>query len=125
MKTKLFKFLIVGSVNTLFGYSLYALFIFCGLHYSIATLLSTIIGILFNFKTIGKFVFESRDNKLIHKFIAVYIFIYLLNVISLKIFVYYKTNLYLSGALLVLPLALISFYLNHQFVFTKGKNNEK
>ena len=75
MKTKLFKFLIVGSLNTLFGYSLYALFIFCGLHYSLGVLLSTSIGILFNFKTIDKFVFESSDNKLIHKFIAVYIFI--------------------------------------------------
>ena len=68
IKKELINFLIVGFLNTLFGYSLYAFFIYLGLNYVLAILFSTILGIVFNFKTIGKFVFQNDSNKLIIKF---------------------------------------------------------
>ncbi|EKE04053.1 MAG: GtrA family protein [uncultured bacterium] len=114
------KFLFVGGLNTLFGYSMYALFIIIGLHYSIAVLFSTILGVLFNFKTTGKLVFKISKNSLIFKFIGVYAFIYLLNVTSLSIFKLYKFDLLLAGAIVIIPLAMISFILNKKFVF-EGK----
>ena len=63
------KFFLVGVVNTIFGYSLYALFLSLGFHYNIAVLFSTILGILFNFKTIGKFVFNKSSNRFFLKFV--------------------------------------------------------
>ncbi|MBP1763531.1 MAG: GtrA family protein [Firmicutes bacterium] len=113
------KFLFVGVINTAFGYSLFALFIYLGVHYSIAVLFSTILGILFNFKTTGVMVFNSRDNSLIGRFFLVYTILYIVNIALLTILANLKFNMYLAGALLLLPLALMSFVLNKKFVFRR------
>lgn len=77
---KFIIFIIIGGFNTLFGYGIFALFLLIfNLHYTFALFLSTIIGILFNFKTIGIFVFKNSNNKLIFKFILVYGICYLVN----------------------------------------------
>jgi putative flippase GtrA len=114
------KFLFVGGINTVFGYALYALFIYLGMHYSLAVLLGTIIGIMFNFKTTGKFVFRNNNNSLIFKFVGVYIITYCLNVAALSIFDHYHFDLYAAGLFLLLPMALISYVLNSRFVFKEN-----
>jgi putative flippase GtrA len=111
------KFLFVGVLNTIFGYSAFAFLIFIGLHYSLAVLIGTIAGILFNFKTTGSLVFKSRDNQLIYRFVSVYVLIYVINVFALIIFNDYEMNLYLTGGIMILPMALLSFVLNKKFVF--------
>ena len=79
------KFLMVGGINALFGYLTYALLIFLSFHYVLAALLSTVLGVLFNFNTTGRLVFKSRDNKLLFKFVGVYLIILPLNIFALKI----------------------------------------
>ena len=111
------KFLLVGVVNTIFGYSLYALFLSLGFHYNIAVLFSTILGILFNFKTIGKFVFNKSSNQFFLKFVSSYVIIYFLNITLLSIFDYFGFNMYLAGLIAIICLAFVSFYLNKKFVF--------
>jgi putative flippase GtrA len=117
MDIKFIKFLFVGGINTLFGYSMFALFLFLGLHYTIAALCSTILGIMFNFKTTGVLVFKNHDNGLLLKFLGVYTITYLLNVSFLKIFNYFHFNLYIGALILVLPIAIVSFILMKKFVF--------
>ncbi|HEY6837603.1 MAG TPA: GtrA family protein [Geobacteraceae bacterium] len=119
MDSRLPKFLLVGVLNTVFGYSLFAFFIFVGLHYSLAVLLSTVLGILFNFKTIGRLVFRSHNNRLIFRFVATYGLTYLLNVVFLRILDGLRVNMYIAGMLLLIPLALISFVLQKKYVFTE------
>ncbi len=114
------KFLMVGGINALFGYLTYALLIFLSFHYVLAALLSTVLGVLFNFNTTGRLVFKSRDNKLLFKFVGVYLIILPLNIFALKIFRYYEFDMYLAGFILLLPMALIAFALNKKFVF-KGQ----
>lgn len=114
------RFLFVGGLNTLFGYSVFALFIYLGLNYVIALTLGTIIAILFNFKTVGAIVFESHDNKLIFRFFAVYGVVYLFNLIGLRIFNSFHISNYIAGAVLLFPAAVIGFLLNRRFVFRKG-----
>ena len=63
------KFVLVGILNTAFGYLVFALLLFLGLHYTLAVILSTIAGVLFNFKTTGTLVFKNHNNKLIFKFV--------------------------------------------------------
>lgn len=121
MKKQFFKFLIVGGLNTVFGYGLFALFLFFGFHYSLAVLFATVLGVFFNFFTIGKLVFLNSKHQLIWKFIGVYIIVYALNVSGLWIFEQLVFNLYIAGALLVLPLAVVSFILNKYWVFTTNK----
>ena len=115
---KFIKFILVGILNTAFGYSLFALFIFLNMHYSLAVFLSTVLGVLFNFKTIGKLVFDSHDNSSIFRFIAVYVLLYLINISCLWFFkISGFENMYINGFVLLFPLALISFVLNKKYVF--------
>lgn len=127
MKAKLFqcpdsrdqfiKFLFVGGLNTAFGYSAYAVLIYLGIHYSLAALMATILGVLFNFKTTGRLVFRNRDNRLLAKFIGVYAIIYAINTASLGVFNLFKADMYLAGAVMLLPMAAVAFVLNKIFVF--------
>ena len=116
------KFLIVGVINTIFSYSLYAFFLSLGIHYGVAVLLSTILGVLFNFKTIGKFVFNNDSNRLIFKFIVPYVVIYFLNIGSLRVFDFFDFNMYFAGFIVTIYLSLVSFYLNKKFVFNQKIN---
>lgn len=111
------KFLAVGFLNTLFGYSVFSLLIYLELHYGVASLLSTIVGVLFNFKTTGKIVFNNSNNNLLYRFIGVYTLIYFVNIGLLRIFDILNVGMYEAGAILILPIACLSFYLNKTLVF--------
>jgi putative flippase GtrA len=112
------RFIFVGIINTIFGYSVYVLLIFIGTYYPIAVLVSTILGVVFNFKTIGRFVFKDKNYKRFYVFCFVYLITYLCNVSGLWLFENFGLHdKYLSGGILILPMAVISFYLNKTFVF--------
>ena len=114
------RFLIIGSINTGFAYGLYALFVFLGCHYALAVFLSTVIGICFSFKTLGSFVFDNPDNRLIFKFFSVYVICYFGNVGILKILTGLgMQNLYMAGLISSFLVALVSFFLNKFVVFRK------
>ncbi len=116
------KFLLVGGINTIFGYTIYGLGLFIGLQYALAVLIATVLGVLFNFKTIGKYVFANNDRKLFVKFIVVYGITYLLNILILWLCQKYNFNLYLVQAILAIPLAGFSYSLNRYFVFGEKKH---
>jgi len=111
------RFLVVGGINTVFGYSVFALFILIGLHYALAALLALICGILFNFKTTGTLVFKNRDNRLIFRFFGVYSITYLLTIGLLKVFALYGVGSLVAGAIIVLPMGIVSFSLMRKLVF--------
>jgi len=125
-KHKFARFLLVGAINTLFGYFLYGSLILIGINYKLAALLATIIGVLFNFQTTGRLVFGSKNNKLIFRFVLVYVVTFLLNVELLRIVdaidigIEQKTKMLIAGAILLLPMAVISFVLMKLFVFREG-----
>lgn len=115
------KFLLVGGLNTAFVFFVYSFFLLLGFHYAFASLLGTILGIIFNFKTTGTLVFQNTKNGLIFAFFGVYCVVYFINVLCLKVFNYYNINLYFAGFVLLLPMALLSFFLMKSFVF--GEKN--
>ena len=114
---QLVKFLIVGGINTLFGYLIFAFFIFINFHYSLAALISTIAGIIFNFNTTGRLVFNNRNNRLIFRFFGVYLIIYGLNILFLKLLGSMQMSMFIAGAVIILPVAVIAFLLNKYLVF--------
>jgi len=117
------RFLLVGVLNTAFSYLLYASLILIGLKYLLAFSISYVAGVLFNFQTIGKLVFKNKNNKLLFRFVGVYVVIYLLNAEGLRIAdalninIEYKTKMLIASAILVVPMAMVSFVLNKLFVF--------
>ena len=113
---RFFKFLFVGALNTLFSYFLYALFVTIGFKANLALFFQYIIGVIWNFKMTGGLVFKNNNNKLIFKFILCYIFTFILNSVLLKFLLNY-TNSYIAQAILVLPVAIVSFLLLRTYVF--------
>lgn len=111
------RFLAVGVLNTLFGYACFALFLYLGFHYSTALLGATVLGVCFNFKSIGSLVFNSRDNRRIVRFVVVYGIAYGVNLLLLKLLSLTGWPVYVGGALSMPPVALLSFFLMRQFVF--------
>jgi hypothetical protein len=117
------RFLLVGVLNTAFSYLLYASLILIGLKYLMAFSISYVAGVLFNFQTIGRLVFKNKNNKLLFRFVGVYVVIYLLNAEGLRIAdalninIEYKTKMLIASAILVVPMAMVSFVLNKLFVF--------
>ena len=118
------RFLIVGGINTVFGYSVFAVFILLKLPYPLAAFLGQTCGVLFNFKTYGILVFKNKDNRLIFKFVGVYIFTYCLTIGLLWVFNFYGVHNLIAGAIIILPVALVGFILNRRFVFRNLKRKQ-
>lgn len=112
-----FRFILVGLLNTAFGYGAYALFLYAGVHYAWASLLATVLGILFNFFTTGRIVFSNTDNLRILRFLVVYGVLYLFNIIGLTILDQLRIDLYLAGLAIIPPAAILGYLLNRRFVF--------
>jgi putative flippase GtrA len=110
-------FLLVGGLNTLFAYMMFALFLSLNCHYAVASFLVIVCGILFNFKTYGRLVFNSHDNSLIFRFVGFYCFIYVIATGSLFLFNLMGINLYFANAIMIAPLSALSFFLIRRFVF--------
>ncbi|MDN4574778.1 polysaccharide biosynthesis protein GtrA [Pandoraea cepalis] len=119
---RLVNYFLVGGLNTLFGYGVFALCLRIDLHYSLAIAISTVLGTLFNFKSTGKLVFRSSDNSRIVHFVLVYGVVYLVNVAAVAVLVRLGLNAYLSGLVLIVPLALLAYHLNSRFVFNRNEH---
>jgi putative flippase GtrA len=118
--TTLYKYLLIGGVNTAFGYSVFAILLFFGLHYSLAVLVGTILGVLFNFQSYGRLVFQDYSWNLLSRFVFVYTIIYFANITLLLIFDLVVSNLYISG-LMVLPIiAYLGYFFNKRYVWKKS-----
>ena len=117
--SKKLMFLIAGVVNTLFGYAVYAILIFLGFSSSVALLVSTISGVVFNYNSHGSLVFRAGGGRFVFaRYIISYVLIYLANVvivdlISLK----FMTGLYIAQ-LLYMPIGVcLSWLLINYWVY--------
>jgi putative flippase GtrA len=118
---KVGKFLVAGVINTVFGYALYATLIYLGLSYIVALLISTILGIIFNFFSFARIAFKRNfDWYAFGKFIIAYFLIYVFNC-ALLIFLTqeFLLNPYI-GQILCIPLSVIlSWSLMNYWVYKK------
>jgi len=67
------RFVVVGGLNTGFGYACYALLLWFGLPLEASLLGATVLGLFFNFLTTGRLVFEDARGSLLPRFIAAYL----------------------------------------------------
>ncbi|MCX7153277.1 MAG: GtrA family protein, partial [Proteobacteria bacterium] len=89
-------FCAVGFLNTAFGYSLFAVFVFAGVHRALALFLATCAGVLFNFYSTGRLVFGNRELSRLPKFIATYGAVYLINLALMELLISAGTGVYVG-----------------------------
>lgn len=112
------RFLLVGALNTAFGYGLFALLIWLRLPYPLAIGLATLGGIAFNFQTIGRLVFNGAKGSRRWRFVAVYGVVYLVNLGGVAGLLSLGLGIYAANGLMILPLAALAYVLQKKFVFT-------
>ena len=120
-ESKKISFLAAGVLNTLFGYAAYAVLLFVGCSYPVALLLATIVGVMFNYFSFGKFVFsDHRDWIEFSKFVAVYVAIYAMNATGLWVLTQnFLLDPYVGQVICVPPSVLLSWFLMNYWVFKK------
>lgn len=113
--TPLFRFVVIGGLNTAFVYAIYAFFIFIGAGYVLALFISLLFGLVSGFKAHGKFVFHGKGR--FYRYVISWIFLYLVNVGMLALLTSYGMSSYLAGAVAMPPMALLSFIVLRWLVF--------
>jgi putative flippase GtrA len=111
------RFLLVGLLNTAVGYSIFAALTLSGLGIVPATLGATVMGALFNFKSIGSLVFGSTRAKLLPRFLAVYVLQCGANIGALSVFQAAGVSLLIAEAIILPVLAVAGFLLMRHWVF--------
>ncbi len=117
LEIRFVRFLLTGGLNTVFGYSIYFVLLRVTGHSIVALTLGTIIGVLFNFFSTGRMVFNASDPRLLWRFALVYVATYVYNAVGL-IGLESRGVDPAIGALVLLPGAVaITWILNNRFVF--------
>ena len=106
-----FKFLVVGALNTLFGYSVFAILILIGNTPTLALILTYVIGVVFNFFTTRRFVFNHSKRASLLQFIIAYIAIYIFNIGLYRLIELVGTPPLVTQALCLPVIAIFSFLL--------------
>lgn len=110
-------FLGVGSINFAFYYMVFAGLHFMGATPSAGVVIATIIGVLFNFCTTGRVVFQSGTVRTLPRFIGVYVVQCCLNILFLKLLIMAKVPVLIAEAIVVGGLAVFTFLALRKFVF--------
>lgn len=119
LKNKISQFIFAGLINTVFGYVIYAVLVYVRLPYLIALLISTILGIFFNFFSFGRIVFGCYRHWFVFiKFIISYALIYVMNGVLLIFFTQeFQISPYI-GQIACIPLsAVLSWFLMKNWVY--------
>lgn len=72
------RFLLVGALNTAFGYGIYGVLLWLGLGLPLSLLGATILGILFNFVSTGRLVFRDFAWRRLPGYLVTYALVWLL-----------------------------------------------
>lgn len=113
------RFLVVGVLNTGFGYGCYALLVALGLSVAVASLIALVLGIVWSFTTQGTLVFQNATRVTFMKFTLNWIALYFVNLGCITLFMRGPMNAYLAGALATVPVTAISYFSMKHFVFKK------
>lgn len=117
LRPQFVRFLLVGVLNTIVGQGIFVGLVLLGLNHLIALLIATILGVLFNFQTIGNLVFRNGNSRLLVRFVLCYAFAYAINALALSGLVHSGLTPIIGQALLVLPVAIMVFFISRRYVF--------
>lgn len=120
---KIGRFLLAGGLNTAFGFAIYALFVYLGFPVWATVTLSMIAALIFNYLTYGGIVFKDLSWRTLPQFVVFYIALAGLNTALLHGLNSLGFGALLAQAILVAPLAVISYVGLNNFIFDKSKTS--
>lgn len=103
------KFLIVGVVNTIFGYAVYAALVWMGFGPQTALAMAFAIGVIWNFLTHARIVFQTEGLTRLPIYVAVYLVVYVINRWLLGMALNAGYDPYLAQGVLTLFMAVLTF----------------
>lgn len=110
-------------MNTALNYAVYALLLFAGVGYVLAVTFSFAIGLVINFKTNARFVFDDKSNRRFLLYVLTWLALYYANVQSIGWMVGRGIDSYLAGALMIPPIALAAYLAFKYVVFRKAADS--
>ena len=116
---QLARFLVVGGVNTLFSYAVYATLVFVGVPFALANLIALALGIVFSFATQGQLVFRNAGGRQFLKFVVVWAILYFVSVAIIARLTAHGFSAYLAGAIALVATSVLSYVAQKYFVFRK------
>jgi putative flippase GtrA len=113
---RVFRYYQAGIANTLFGYALYAFLVWVGLNLFAAQLIAHFIGVAFNYVTYSRLAFpDAKAAKL--RFVAFYIFTYLMSAALLALAVQFFPSPYVAGLAAAAVASVLNYFILRKFVF--------
>lgn len=111
------RFLAVGVLNTAFGYGVFALLIFAGMRPIPSLVITYAVGVMFNFITTGRFVFDHLYRSALLRFIAAYVVVFLANAGLFEILSASGVTPLVAQAICLPLMTMVSFFLFKFHVF--------
>jgi putative flippase GtrA len=114
---RILRFLVVGGVNTVFGYSMFALIYLFTHQHNVALLAANVVGVIFNFFTTGRIVFGNRTFRTLAPFCLAYGVALALNAIILNGLIALRISALIAQAISLPVVVIVSYVINARFVF--------
>ncbi|WP_436093066.1 GtrA family protein [Bosea sp. LjRoot237] len=120
IESRLLRVIAIGIINTIFGYSIFLISYLILKDHNISISLATVVGVIFNYMTVGNYIFDNQGWKQFPLFIISYIISFLANILILNALVYFELNVIIAQALSLPPTIAISYLFNSRISFRKN-----
>lgn len=110
-KKSFMLFALVGIVNTVFGYAVFAALSLSGLSPQLALIISFIVGVAWNFMTHARLVFDTKGFGRLPFYLLSYMAVYIFNALSLEGLLIAGLHPIAAQGLLLVPAAVLAFIL--------------
>lgn len=117
--SQVFRFLLAGGVNTLFGLGVYVGCIWLGLPPWLAMLIGTVAGVAFNFLTFGAYAFRDLSVRRVPRFVLSYAATYAFNLLAFHALNHWVSGVVWCQVILTPIVAAFSYLSMSNFVFTR------
>jgi putative flippase GtrA len=115
------RFVLAGLANTAFGLLVYSLAVVAGLPVLLALLLGSLLSLGFNFLTLGGYAFRDLSRQRMPRFGLAYCGLVTINWLLIRgLMDVTGLNAIAAQCVLVVPIALASYFVMARWVFTRG-----
>lgn len=105
-----------GAVNLVFGYCLFALFVWAGLDMYLAQVVAHVLGVVFNYFTYSRYAFAGQPGSRA-RFILSYVGNYFLNLGALALVALVVGSPYVAGLIATVFVSLVNYFVLKRLVF--------